>query len=67
MTEAICLIVDVQLGESCGIELAQHLVNAENLERGAASPSLSVAALSALAKTHWSRSPDPVISEPRVR
>jgi FixJ family two-component response regulator len=28
MTEAICLIVDVQLGESCGIEFAQHLVNA---------------------------------------
>jgi FixJ family two-component response regulator len=28
MTEAICFIVDVQLGESCGIEIAQHLVNA---------------------------------------
>jgi FixJ family two-component response regulator len=28
MTEAICLIVDVQLGESCGVEFAQHLVNA---------------------------------------
>jgi FixJ family two-component response regulator len=28
MTEAICLIVDVQLGESCGIEFAQHLANA---------------------------------------
>jgi FixJ family two-component response regulator len=28
MTEAICLIVDVQLGESCGIEFAQHLVDA---------------------------------------
>jgi FixJ family two-component response regulator len=25
MTEAICLVVDVQLGESCGIEFAQHL------------------------------------------
>jgi FixJ family two-component response regulator len=25
MTEAICLIVDIQLGESCGIEFAQHL------------------------------------------
>jgi FixJ family two-component response regulator len=24
-TEAICLIVDVQLGESCGIDFAQHL------------------------------------------
>ena len=28
MTEAICLIVDVQLGESCGIDLAQHLAKA---------------------------------------
>jgi len=28
VTEAICLIVDVQLGESCGIDFAQHLVNA---------------------------------------
>jgi FixJ family two-component response regulator len=28
MTEAICFIVDVQLGESSGIEIAQHLVNA---------------------------------------
>src|SRR5450759_3393627 len=27
-TEAICLIVDVELGESCGIEFAQHLANA---------------------------------------
>ncbi len=27
-TEAICLIVDIELGESCGIELAQHLANA---------------------------------------
>jgi FixJ family two-component response regulator len=27
-TEAICLIVDIQLGESCGIEFAQHLANA---------------------------------------
>jgi FixJ family two-component response regulator len=27
-TEAICLIVDVELGESCGIEFAQHLTNA---------------------------------------
>ncbi len=26
--EAICLIVDIQLGESCGIEFAQHLANA---------------------------------------
>jgi FixJ family two-component response regulator len=28
MTEAICLIVDIQLGESSGIELAQHVANA---------------------------------------
>jgi CheY-like chemotaxis protein len=28
MTEARCLIVDIQLGESCGIEFAQHLANA---------------------------------------
>ena len=28
MTEAICLIVDVQLGESCGIDFAQHLAKA---------------------------------------
>jgi FixJ family two-component response regulator len=28
MTEAICFIVDVQLGESSGIEIAQRLVNA---------------------------------------
>jgi FixJ family two-component response regulator len=27
-TEAICLIVDIQLGESCGIEFARHLANA---------------------------------------
>jgi FixJ family two-component response regulator len=27
-TEAICLIVDIQLGQSCGIELAQHVANA---------------------------------------
>jgi FixJ family two-component response regulator len=27
-TEAICLIVDIQLGESCGIEFAQQLANA---------------------------------------
>jgi FixJ family two-component response regulator len=27
MTEAICLIVDVQLGESCGIQFAQHLTD----------------------------------------
>ena len=27
-TEAICLIVDIELGESCGIEVAQHLANA---------------------------------------
>ena len=27
-TEAICIIVDIQLGESCGIEFAQHLANA---------------------------------------
>jgi FixJ family two-component response regulator len=27
-TEAICLIVDSESGESCGIEFAQHLVNA---------------------------------------
>jgi FixJ family two-component response regulator len=27
-TEAICLIVDVELGESCGIAFAQHLANA---------------------------------------
>jgi len=27
-TEAICLIVDIQLGESCGIALAQRLANA---------------------------------------
>jgi FixJ family two-component response regulator len=27
-TEAICLIVDIQLGEGCGIEFAQHLANA---------------------------------------
>ena len=25
MTEAFCLIVDIHIGESCGIELAQHL------------------------------------------
>jgi FixJ family two-component response regulator len=28
MTESICLIVDVQLGESCGVEFARHLVSA---------------------------------------
>jgi FixJ family two-component response regulator len=28
LTEAQCLIVDIQLGESCGIELAQHLATA---------------------------------------
>jgi FixJ family two-component response regulator len=28
LTEAICLIVDIQLGESCGIEFARHLANA---------------------------------------
>jgi len=28
MTEAICLIVDVQLGESCGIQFAQQLASA---------------------------------------
>lgn len=28
MTEAICLIVDIQLGDSCGIQFARHLVNA---------------------------------------
>jgi FixJ family two-component response regulator len=27
-TEATCLLVDVQLGESSGIELARHLANA---------------------------------------
>jgi FixJ family two-component response regulator len=27
MTEAMCFIVDVHLGESSGIEIAQHLVN----------------------------------------
>jgi FixJ family two-component response regulator len=27
-TEAICLIVDIQLGEGCGIEFAQHLAYA---------------------------------------
>ncbi len=27
-TEATCLIVDIQLGESCGIKFAQHLANA---------------------------------------
>jgi FixJ family two-component response regulator len=27
-TEAICFIVDIHLGESCGIEFAQHLANA---------------------------------------
>ena len=27
-TEAICLIVDIELGESCGIEFAQRLINA---------------------------------------
>jgi FixJ family two-component response regulator len=27
-TEAICLIVDVQLGETCGFDLAQQLVTA---------------------------------------
>ncbi len=27
-TAAICLIVDIQLGQSCGIEFAQHLANA---------------------------------------
>ncbi len=27
-TAATCLIVDIELGESCGIELAQHLANA---------------------------------------
>jgi FixJ family two-component response regulator len=26
-TEAICIIVDIELGESCGIEFAQHLAN----------------------------------------
>jgi FixJ family two-component response regulator len=28
MTEAMCFIVDVHLGESSGIEIARHLVNA---------------------------------------
>jgi FixJ family two-component response regulator len=28
MTEATCFIVDIQLGDSSGIEIAQHLVNA---------------------------------------
>jgi len=27
-TEAICLIVDIQLGDNCGIEFARHLANA---------------------------------------
>ncbi len=27
-TEAICLIVDIELGESCGIDFAQQLANA---------------------------------------
>jgi FixJ family two-component response regulator len=27
-TEAICLLVDVQLGDSCGIQFAQHLAKA---------------------------------------
>ncbi len=27
-TEAICLIVDIELGESCGMGFAQHLANA---------------------------------------
>jgi FixJ family two-component response regulator len=27
MTEAICIIVDIELGEGCGIEFAQHLAN----------------------------------------
>ncbi len=27
-TDAICLIVDIQLGQSCGIEFAHHLANA---------------------------------------
>jgi CheY-like chemotaxis protein len=27
-TEAICLIVDIELGESCGIEFARRLINA---------------------------------------
>jgi FixJ family two-component response regulator len=27
-TEAICLILDIEIGESCGIELAQRLRNA---------------------------------------
>jgi FixJ family two-component response regulator len=27
-TEAICLIIDIQLGESCGVEFARQLVNA---------------------------------------
>ena len=27
-TQAICLIVDIELGESCGIEFAQYLANA---------------------------------------
>ena len=27
-TAAICVIVDIQLGQSCGIEFAQHLANA---------------------------------------
>jgi FixJ family two-component response regulator len=26
-TEAICLIVDIQLGASCGVEFAQHLAS----------------------------------------
>jgi FixJ family two-component response regulator len=26
-TQASCLIVDIQLGESCGIEFARHLAN----------------------------------------
>jgi FixJ family two-component response regulator len=28
MTEAICLIIDIQLGESCGIEFARQFANA---------------------------------------
>jgi FixJ family two-component response regulator len=27
-SEAICLIVDIQIGQSCGIELVQHLAGA---------------------------------------
>jgi FixJ family two-component response regulator len=27
MTEAICLIVDIQLGDSCGVDLVRHLAS----------------------------------------